>query len=532
MPTLSQGFIAVKGCTFRALRAGIRLGYHQRRSREDVEIVVMVGSFGNRASTRAARRFGGSVLVAALLTSVSFASGCGTEPASNDASATSRATSRLPDIVFVVLCTFRYAHMGAAGYDRDTTPFLDSLGASGLFFENAVSASSWTKPAAASLLTGLTPNVHRMTDYYGREKGGTKVLEKRILGDDVVTLAETLRDAGYATVARINNVHVSEHFNLTQGFDDAISNESLNAKTMVAELARVAREIPHDQPLFFFLMSRDPHVTFDPHYVWYERFNRADDIVPREEYRTYTRALRKQVAEIADAHGELSSELLRRYVDLYDAELAQQDDALAGIPVAMRAAGREDDAIYVITADHGERFYEHGYIGHGGRLDEASVHVPLIFSGPGLPREVLGTPPTGRREVRVVRSIDVYPTLAALANAASPEGLLGRNLLDPNDTVARTAFASVDEVEHLVRDGSYQLYRRRDGSIELYDLERDRGEREDLASERTAVRARLQALVDDWLERERGLRNSVAAGERRPLPTEAVEQLRDLGYVE
>ena len=108
--------------------------------------------------------------------------------------------------------------------------------------------------------------------------------------------------------------------------------------------------------------------------------------------------------------------------------------------------------------------------------------------------------------------------------------------LEPSDPVAVRKRvlenASVDEVEHLVRDGSYQLYRRRDGSIELYDLERDRGEREDLASERTAVRARLQALVDDWLERERGLRNSVAAGERRPLPTEAVEQLRDLGYVE
>ncbi len=104
-----------------------------------------------------------------------------------------------PNLVLVTICPLPFAHMGVGGYPRPTTPFLDSLAASGVLFENAVSASTWTKPSTASLLTGLAPNVHGLWDTHKLEdivRGRTE--PKGVLPHGLVTLAECLADAGYA----------------------------------------------------------------------------------------------------------------------------------------------------------------------------------------------------------------------------------------------------------------------------------------------------------------------------------------------
>lgn len=435
-----------------------------------------------------------------------------------------------PDLVLVVLCTFRTSHMGAAGYARDTTPFLDSLAARGLFFENAVSASSWTKPATASLLTGLTPNVHRMTDFDRPRDVRSGRLRPRVLADGIVTLAETLREAGYATAARINNVHVSEHFNMTQGFDDAVARASADTAQLVRELGSWAAGVDPGTPVFLFLMSRDAHVPFDPNYAWYERFNRVEPPVPPELYPHYARAVRtRAVAWLRDPDAPPDADLQTRYVDLYDAELAELDRALSELPEALERAGRAGAFLFV-TADHGEHLFDHRLLGHGPRLDDAVLRVPLIATGPGLP---------ARRVPDLVRSIDVYPTLAALAGARVPAELQGRELLagaagglGSAAPAAPSAFASVYENEHMVRRGSYSYYARKGGERELFDLAADPGELEDLAGRRPEVARELERELERWSGAEAALRERVAPGPERELADDAVLELRRLGYLD
>ena len=143
-----------------------------------------------RRPARGARRTGLALWLALVAGQVLCSNARAAEPQPGGPAA---ARSSKPNIVLIIVCTFRYDHLGAAGYPRRTTPFLDSLAEKGAFFENVVAASTWTKPTVSSILTGLTPNVHGMNDYYvpGKNRpGSSKPQRRRVLADGVVTLAE------------------------------------------------------------------------------------------------------------------------------------------------------------------------------------------------------------------------------------------------------------------------------------------------------------------------------------------------------
>jgi arylsulfatase A-like enzyme len=447
-----------------------------------------------------------------------------------------------PDLVLLVLCSARYDHLGFSGYARDTTPFLDSLAAQGAVFRNAMSASTWTKPSTASLLTGLTPNVHGLTEFY--EAGAIQAHgfePRRTLSEEVVTLAEALSSAGYATFARSNNVHAGPSFNLMQGFDDAgppVTDEE--TPQLLTEFERWLEGIPPRQPFFFFLLTRDAHITYRPDYEIYRRF--AASPSPRSEYDRLPFRLKELLDRARSTGAEVSPEQRQQWIDLYDAELAQLDSALSRLPEILERAGRQERTMVVVTADHGEFFFDPGGLfSHGGPIfDEPLVHVPLVFHGPGVP--------AGRSVEDVVRSIDVYPTLTELAGAETPDVVQGRSLLplvrgEPLPPVS--AFASFEprregagvEAEplakaHAVRLGRHKLQQRPDGALVLYDLERDPQEREDRLADEAKTVQTLRGELESWLAEESALAALVARGEARELPPEVLEQLRELGYVE
>ncbi len=208
-----------------------------------------------------------------------------------------------PDFVLITLCTFRMAHTGFGGYDRNTTPFLDSLAASGVLFENATSASSWTKPSVTSLLTGLTPNVHGLTDMSGdRDIIAGEFTPQRALADDVLTLAECLKGAGYATASRVNNVQAGDFYNISQGFDDAVTSHEMDAPAMLRDFDRWLAGQPAEQPVFFFMLTRDAHMPYDPAYEYFVKFNRSERAVPRESYPDHRQRLHSRVKRRLDDH--------------------------------------------------------------------------------------------------------------------------------------------------------------------------------------------------------------------------------------
>jgi choline-sulfatase len=438
----------------------------------------------------------------------------------DSAAAISVAGPRRPNIVMIVVCSLRRANLGFAGYERDTTPFIDSLAAGGVSFERAMAAASWTKPSTASLLSGLTPNVHGMTDFYpARAITGADFTPKRTLADEIVTLPELLAASGYATLARVNNIHAGHHFNMDQGFQDTRSLDSRHhTPEMLGDFERWVSALPSDQPFFFFLLTRDTHVSYRPDYAFYRRFARAPWV---RDFKPRMKALERAGAQIPD-------DLQTQWVDLYDAELRQLDAALSTLPAILERSGRESNTILVLTADHGERLFDaHGTTSHGGGfMEEHLIHIPLIFHGEGIPADT--------RIDDLVRSIDVYPTLAEVARAKSPDVVQGRSLLpqirgDPLPAVS--AFASHEERFHVVRLGNQKLHSSDTGEPRLYDVANDP---EEIAERRDSKQelARLQEELDRWLDEEEALRSRVARGQARELSPRALEELRELGYIE
>jgi arylsulfatase A-like enzyme len=467
-------------------------------------------------------------ILAAFLSAIPILAACQRDdPPSADPPRVSQGLETPPNILLVAACTFRYDHLGAAGYDRPTTPFLDSFAERGVFFENAVSASSWTQPAMASLLTGLTPNVHGMTVYHdATEIAQRRISPERLLADEVVTLAESLRNAGYQTFARIANVQAGDFFNIPQGFDDSLTRSGLAMPAMLDELRAWLGARRMERPFFAFLLPRDLHFVHEPAYDHYLRFNRSPEAVAESDYADYPTQLYHRVRK--ELPVGVPPELQRAYVDLYDAALAEFDDAVRSLPDLLKAAGVERSTIVVITGDHGERFFEKGGMSHAGDLDEVVVRVPLIMVGPGLPRQ--------RRIPDVVRSIDVYPTLAEIAEAEAPRILQGISLWPFLAAPERrfpelSAFASFSRgstLLHMVGTGRHKLH----SGGRLYDVALDPYEARNLYRESPELARSMKKQLKEWLASEEALREKLAEGPTRELTPEMIGELRALGYVE
>jgi arylsulfatase A-like enzyme len=453
--------------------------------------------------------------------------GCAEPPAPAPADRTEPTASASPNIVLVTLCTLRLSHTGLGGYHRPTTPFLDALAARGTVFETAMSASSWTKPAAARLLTGFTPNVHRLSDAYDVpdvQRGAVK--PSRVLPDDTVTLAECLRAGGYDTACRVNNVNAGPFFNLTQGFDDVGALFTQPTAGMIDDLAPWLGTRPDpERPFFFLLFTRDAHHPYRPRYETFVRFAQ-DPPVPRERFKAWRARINRRVRDLARRGQPVPPRLQRAWVDLYDAALADLDEALARLPAVLAEAGVAHRTLIVLTADHGERFFEVGKIGHGGRrLDQAVLHVPLVFSGPGIP--------AGRRVRGLVRTIDLFPTLAALAGVTRPPTLQGTSLAavltdggaEPPPT---SAFAS-NGTAHAVPAGDWVLMRRATGREALFALHDDPHERSSRLHSEPERAASLRAELERWRSEEQALH--AGGGRTRELSPEVVSQLEALGYL-
>ncbi len=442
-----------------------------------------------------------------------------------------------PNIVLVTLCSFRAARLGVEGYPRGLTPFLDRMAREGVYFENAAAASSWTKPAAATLLAGLTPEVHGLTDYYTSDDlVAGRVPSKRTLAEGVTTLPEALSAAGYRTLCRVNNLHAGDFFGLTQGCDDARTDPRQGTAAMLADFARWLAGTPaadRARPFFYHLFTRDAHTPYAPRYATYRRFARSAPPPAEADYRAFRLALDHRVRAALRAGRLPPATDQQAWNDLYDARLAELDEALGALPALLERAGAGATLI-AVTADHGERFFEHGRIGHGGLLDEPVLRVPLLFWGAGVP--------TGRRVPDLVRSLDLYPTIAALAGAATPRELQGESLLPyfgdgepPPSRTALAAFTGGQGVQRALRGGdragSWKLLALPGEPPRLYDLASDPGEVVDIAAKRPD-RVRLMAEeMGRWQRRERALRARLGAAEERALSAETIAELKALGYL-
>jgi len=343
-----------------------------------------------------------------------------------------------PNILVVTFDTTRWDHVGYATGRKGLTPMLDALAARGSWFSTCVTPQPLTLPSHTSIFTGLYPFHH------GVRNNGTYIVPERD-----VTLAERFRDAGYTTHAVISAFVLDSRFGLDQGFDsydDDLSGgpkqkmfmfKEVKAKQTAARAVRwLKQERNRDRPFFLWVHFFDPHADYEPPAEWAARFPG----------------------------------------DPYQGEIAYADNSLGYILKELDDEQILDRTVVVFTADHGDGLGEHGESTHSLFVYESTTRVPLLFTGPGVPK--------GKRVDQLVRTIDIAPTVLDLADLDVPDDLDGTSLVPVWKGRGDRRTAYLETFVTRLNFGWAELRAMRDATTkvilaprpEAYDLAEDPGE--------------------------------------------------------
>lgn len=445
-----------------------------------------------------------------------------------------------PNVLLVTLDTVRAQSLKLYNDSGVETPHLEALAEQGVLFEQAIAPASWTLPSHASMFTGRYP--HQLsTDWWGP------------LDDREPTLAEALRDRGYATSGFVANTrYCSRPTGLARGFvhyeDFPLSlGEVLQQSLLVGHLElsavgfspvgvydRLGRKTGDDvtggflrwvdrqerRPFFAFLNYMDAHDPYLP-----ERLVEGDRKLSHHEKLLMRNWWQLDPEDLSEQDLELARLCYESMIRELDAEMGR-------LLAELDRRGLRENTLVIITSDHGEQFGEHGVCFHGNSLYRPVVHVPLIVS---WPEHV----PTQRRVTTAVTLRDLAATVLDLIGAE--QGILPGNSVrttwagsraadaEPASTpfsittyhprtatfpMQRHSPAAKGTMYSLLNDGDY-LIREGDGAERLYDFFDDPLEQNDLAP-RKEHRPRLdrtrQAL--DWF---------LEAGEAAPRPAASSE---------
>lgn len=396
--------------------------------------------------------------------------------------------SARPDVFLVTIDTLRADHVHCYGYDRIKTPALDDLAHDGVRFAQAFTPSPITNTSHASILTGLLPGAHGVTDF------------AIPLSPAHPTVVEFLKNQGYHSAAFIGAV-ILDSKTLAPGFDrgfDFYDNFPEHAPTK-ARWGRVERRgmdvVQHAEAW----LARHPA---GPHFMWVHLYDPHDPYEPPLPYSAI-------------------------YKDrLYDGEIAYADSALGHFLSYLKRTGRYRNAIIVVVGDHGEGLGEHNEDTHGIFLYDATTHVPLIVKLPAAAH-------AGTLVQAQVRTVDIVPTILDLTGAAAPARMDGESLKSyfaAGDAPDRPAFG---ETDYPLRFGWAPLRSLRSDGFkfiaaprpELYDLKSDAGELHSRYAPDDPRVQKARIMLDEIRKREAP--QETTQGEAT---ASAASQLKALGY--
>ncbi|MBW2399029.1 MAG: sulfatase [Deltaproteobacteria bacterium] len=325
-------------------------------------------------------------------------------------------------VVLVSLDTLRADHLGFDGYGRDTSPNLDAFARDdAVTFEAAFAQSNYTLPSHMSIMTGLYPEAHGMLVPETKTADGTR--RTRRLSNKIATLAEILAADGFATTAFTDGLLVDGRYGFDRGFDDY---RDLNHDESERNGFRKFRDAVHawisehsSRDFFLFLHTYDTHSP----YVAPEPFRSRFAGTPPGRERPSGSLVHASMFQIHGAMRLHQYPTLQDLIDVYDGGIAYVDHEIGALFARLKREGLWDQALIIITSDHGELFLENNLvIGHGLGSYNEEVHIPLLIKFPGSKF-------AGRRVDHVVESVDLLPTILTALGLRVPEYVQGQNLL-------------------------------------------------------------------------------------------------------
>ena len=350
------------------------------------------------------------------------------------------------NVVLVVLDTHRYDRLGSYGYDKPTSPNLDSFASECLFFEKAIAPGQWTIPSHASLFSGEVPAIHRT------------VQADDVLPKEFQTLASRLSNEGIQTTGFCNNPLVGVLQNgFRRGFDHfynycgVVPSTPQKSKDDIwkpfrklwSNYTQILRRLSYPiqnafaspnefflaalRPLFVpmwtragnfkgmtersiketssfiesiekqkmggqfvFLNLMETHLPYSPPEKFVKKFVPYLYETPESQLfmHDFNRKAMQWLIPLIEPFNEVESSTLS---DMYDAEVAYQDHMLGRLITALDSEYHRENTMVIFLADHGEMLGEHGYMGHGFGVHEELIHVPLFLRLPGRKQEKIKT---------------------------------------------------------------------------------------------------------------------------------------------
>jgi arylsulfatase A-like enzyme len=351
---------------------------------------------------------------------------------------------------------------------------------------------------------------------------------QEIFSDELTNLSEVLKANGYTTFGVTSNYHLSEKFGFERGFDYFNSPPCLSADSVNKIIYSWKDEIKKSNKYFLWIHYFDPHYPYHPRTPWVEKYTS----------KALTRKLklsRKETWEHVLSLIPMFQKFprtLSNFIALYDSEINYVDHFIGEI---IQEFEMNKNTLLIITADHGEEFLEHGYIGHGENLHRETIHIPLIVK----------LPLSKKKEIieNQVNLIDVMPTILQTLRIKPPEQTLGKSLLEGKEQISwlkenlfgkdlpHYNFSELDAdlilKTIMIPEWKY-IYNYKDKTEQLYNIKKDPFELNNLKGEKFEQINQLREQLLQWVldsKKYPTKRNSFQ------LSPKEREQLKTLGYL-
>ena len=412
-----------------------------------------------------------------------------------------------PNVLFIIIDTLRADHLSCYGYERNTSPTIDSLAATGVRWENCQAQAPWTLPATTSIFSGLSAAHHGA----GRRPGISYDYGPH---PEMPIMPVLFKEAGYRTCGIFNVVLLNEAYGFDKGFDhySCEADGGGRAALIVDEFLEWVYPGKVETPFFAVLHFFDVHSPYNP----VRPFN--DMYLPGD-------TLTETKWEISEENELVHPEHLEHFIAKYDGEIAWVDSELFRLFECIRKWELDSNTVIVIVADHGEEFLDHGWIGHGDQLYQELLHVPLIMTGPGIP--------SGEVRDENVAQFDILPTLLSLCRIDDSTSFDGIDLLSDSGIGAErtipssnTSFNTVNTSIHFVSilcDNSKYIVVQNEGTLiySMFDLDSDPNEMTPIPVDSLSME-----LLDEYIVTPR-----IWDPPEVYLDNETIMELQNLGYI-
>ncbi len=327
------------------------------------------------------------------------------------------------NLIVVLVDTLRADHLGTYGYEKDTSPNLDRFAEESIVFKNVVAQTSWTKPAVASILTGLYPQNHKANTRYAK------------LSEENVLLSEVLKKEGYSTYAFSTNAFIEETNGFDQGFDqftyfprdEANGIPYIKADEVNSKVIPFLKNLKNKDKNFIYLHYMDPHMPYNSPITKYAKDNKYIFDTQEQSFEEIVNQVKEEKSAYSlEGDIEIRKQLYKEMKNLYDDEILFFDRELNNIFTALKEEGMFDNSIILVIADHGEELGDHGGLTHGKTLFEEVTHVPWIMY---LPKKI------HLDMEEQVNQIDMFPTLLSLLGIKGPKNIDGKSVFKEDENI-------------------------------------------------------------------------------------------------